>query len=224
MAFTTKRGIKVYERRDWGARPAKAAPIDTRPIMFAGIHHGGVVGGPRLTFSAAAATCRDWQHFHMDVRGWNDLAYNLLVDGLGRVYEGRMVGTLAAGVLNHNSNGVHVNFMQDGDRFGLTPLAKRTLRILFEHGIPELHLVPLKRFANDPRDEAGVFGHREFSGHETNACPGQKILSHLRWRRVQYKPIPHRTLEALNGVRAGLEDGTEGIARTDALVAELTRA
>lgn len=185
MAFTTRHGLRVYTRSDWKARAPKAAWSSAGKLFHAGIHHGGPVGGRRMTKKAAVATCQSWQNFHMDERGWNDVGYNLLVDGLGRLYIGRPVGKLAAGVLNHNTGGVHINFMQDGRLFPLNRAQKRTLRILFKHGIPRLGLPPLKQFAQDPSSGAGVFGHREYSGHASNECPG-RILDQLKVIRREF--------------------------------------
>jgi hypothetical protein len=186
MAFTTTRGIRVYERKDWAARPARGTSTAGR-LFHAGIHHGGPVGPPRMTKAAAVSTIRGWQNYHMDSHGWNDIGYNLLVDGFGRLYEGRPVGVLAAGVGGHNTGGVHICFMQDGRYHKLNVAQRWTLKVLFEHGIPKLGLPPLKKFATNPRSDAGVFGHKEYSGHASNECPGNLILTHLKWRRSQYR-------------------------------------
>lgn len=191
MAFTTSTGLRVYTRSDWNARPPRDGAWETAgKLVHAGIHHGGPVGAPRMTKRAAVATCQSWQNYHMDSHGWNDIGYNLLIDGLGRVYIGRPVGKLAAGVAGHNTGGVHINFMQDGRLYGLNRLQRRTLKVLFESGIPRLGLPPLKRFATDPTAHHGVYGHREYTwgtSHASNECPGPKILEHLKWRRAQYK-------------------------------------
>lgn len=114
----------------------------------------------------------------MDSHGWQDIGYNLGVDGLGRLYQGRPVGTLPAAVGGHNSGSVAIVFMQDGRYHKLTRLQRRTLRLLFEKGIPDIGLPPLKRLR--------VLGHNEYSGHEYNECPGRLIKNHLVWRRRQY--------------------------------------
>ena len=169
--------MKVFSRDRVGLRAPKGSYVDTRPITTASIHHGGPVGGPPMTFAKAAATWRSYQAYHQG-NGWLDIGYNIGVDGLGRLYAGRPVGALPAAVGGHNSHSVGIVFMQDGRYHRLNFLQRRTLRLLFEKGEPVLGLPPLKTLT--------VKGHKEFTGHEYNECPGTHILRHLKWRRSQY--------------------------------------
>jgi N-acetylmuramoyl-L-alanine amidase len=174
MAFNTRDGIRVYERRDWGARPPRAAYAPLGALRTVVIHHGGPVGGPRMTKKAAILTARSWQDFHMDVHGWNDVGYHYLVDGLGRIYLGRPHDALGAHVLDENTGRLGINFMQDGRFHGLTRLQRRTLRKLFATGHGKLGLPALKDLVNRPGDYA-VLGHREVPQQSTE-CPGRPLL------------------------------------------------
>lgn len=178
MATLLNDGLIGFTRKRIGLKPARGSS-PAGPLRKASVHHGGPVGKPRMTFRAARATWWSWQDFHMNTRGWVDIGYNLGVDGLGRVYQGRPVGRLPAAVGNHNSNMVGLVFMQDGRHHKLNPLQRRTLRILFEKGIPKWKLPPLKTLE--------VLGHNEYYGHSNNECPGTEIARHLRWRRSQYR-------------------------------------
>ena len=178
MSWKTGSGIRVYERGDWGARPPKGRYSSLGTITSAVIHHGGPVGGPRLTFKAAAKTCRDWQAYHMDSNGWSDIGYHFLIDARGRIYRGRPVSALGAHVLAQNSGRVGINFMQDGRYHGLTWFQRRTLRKLFRTRHDRLGLPALKDLANHPGADFGVFGHREIPGQST-VCPGDLILADL---------------------------------------------
>src|SRR5688572_30843097 len=100
-------------------------------IVGASIHHGGPVGKPRMTFRAAAKTWREWQAYHQG-KGWSDIGYNLGIDGLGRVYQGRPMWAVPAAVGGHNTGIPGINFMQDGRFHGLNVLQRRTLKVLFE--------------------------------------------------------------------------------------------
>jgi len=122
----------------------------------------------------------------MDSHGWLDIGYHFGVDAFGRLYEGRPVKALPAAVGNHNTGSFAFVFMQDGRTYSLTEGQRELLKKLFEAGIPRLDIPPLKKLAADPRSGWGVFGHNEYSGHESNECPGDEILRHLRWRRGQY--------------------------------------
>lgn len=170
----TRAGLKVFSAERVGLRPPSQPLASTGQITHVSVHHGGPVGGPRWTFRKAKETVLQWDQYHRG-KGWSMIGYNLLVDGYGRLYAGRPVGKLPAAVGDHNTGSVGICFMQDGRSHGLTVLQRRTLKILFRHGVPELGLPPLKTLK--------VKGHQEYSGHESNECPGQKIMRHLRWRR-----------------------------------------
>lgn len=186
MSFTTDAGLIVYEREDWHARQPTSGYSSRGNLFHASIHHGGPVGAPRETFDAAAQTCRDWQRYHQDSNGWIDIGYHFLFDARGRAYEGRPPWALPAAVGMHNTGQISFNFMQDGRYYELTAAQRGSLKVLFEHGIPRLDVPPLKRLVTHAGDKWGVFGHNEYSGHASNACPGTKIATHLGWRRRQY--------------------------------------
>lgn len=170
--------MKVFSRQRCGLAPPRGhGAANPRPVAVS-IHHGGAVGAPRATFKRAAETWRQFQQFHQDHRGWDDIGYHFGVDALGRLYEGRPVRVVPAAVGGHNTATVAICFLQDGDRHGLTVLQRRTLKRLFERGLPDRGVPPLGRL--------DVRGHNEFSGHTGNACPGAKIMRHLRWRRDRH--------------------------------------
>ncbi len=179
MSWKTGDGIRVFTRKDWGAKPPKTNYTPLGDLRSAVLHHGGPVGGPRWTFNAAAQTCRDWQAFHQGPqRGWNDIGYHYLVDGLGRLYEGRPVWALGAHVEQQNSHRVGINFMQDGRTHGLTFAQRRTLRKLMKTDHDRLKLPALRKLANHAGADFGVFGHREVPGQSTE-CPGNKMLADI---------------------------------------------
>jgi hypothetical protein len=178
VSWKTADGIKVFTRRDWGAKPPRNVLAPLGQIRSVVIHHGGPVGGPRWTFKAAAQTCRDWQAYHQNGHGWSDIGYHYLVDARGRLYEGRPPDKLGAHVLAQNTGRVGINFMQDGRSHGLTWLQRRTLRKLFRVKHIKLGLPALKELAKHPGSEWGVFGHREVPGQSTE-CPGNLILRDL---------------------------------------------
>lgn len=186
MSFTTDAGLVVYEREDIGLRPPRGGYASRGPLTHASIHHGGPVGGPRMTKAEAVDTWRSWQRYHQDSNGWLDIGYTFGIDGRGRLYEGRPVWALCAAVGLHNTGQISFNFMQDGRYFPLTEAQRETLKVLFEVGIPRLHVPPLKELAVHAGDEWGVFSHNEYDGHASNACAGEEIIRHLRWRRGVY--------------------------------------
>lgn len=77
-------------RDDWGARPRNGGGVALReanvegtalhwPGMSSPIDAAGEIGQRRV-----ASALRGWQAYHMDVRGWSDIAYQAATDQAGR--------------------------------------------------------------------------------------------------------------------------------------------
>lgn len=58
---------------------------------------------------------RGIQRFHMDDRGWSDIAYNFLVAEDGRIFEGRGWGWVGAATYNWNSHSHSFCYLGMGD-------------------------------------------------------------------------------------------------------------
>lgn len=81
--------MNIVQRSKWKARPP-AHPLQALPtsgLRGVAIHHTGEAG-PR-DHKDCAAQVRGFQAFHIDTRGWSDIAYNFLVCPHGYVYVGR---------------------------------------------------------------------------------------------------------------------------------------
>jgi len=179
MSFQTADGIRVFRRADWGAKPPKGA-YSRQPYKRSLVyHHGGDEGKPRPTFDAMAKTLRSWQAFHQGPqRGWLDIGYHFLMDGLGRIYVGRPSTAIGAHVLEENTGRLGLCFVQDGRRYGLTDDQEETVRKLFKGPHRLLGLPALKDLARHSGDDWGVFGHREVPRQATE-CPGDKIAADM---------------------------------------------
>jgi hypothetical protein len=81
--------LRYVTRAQWGARPFRPGGNRfTPPITGVTIHWEGPAVGTR-THDRCPALVRQIQAFHMDSRGWTDIAYNLAVCPHGYVFEGR---------------------------------------------------------------------------------------------------------------------------------------
>ncbi|XP_039219295.1 peptidoglycan recognition protein 3-like [Crotalus tigris] len=72
----------------WGARPANcSAPLrDVLPEYVVIIH---TAGNPCWTHTACYNEVKGIQNYHMNLKGWCDVAYSFLIGEDGYVYEGR---------------------------------------------------------------------------------------------------------------------------------------
>lgn len=77
-----------FTRADWNARAPKArTPLAWRRVVWCILHWpaaGGRIGTDPATIGR---WLRGWQTHHMDTKGWNDIAYTVGVDILGRSWE-----------------------------------------------------------------------------------------------------------------------------------------
>ena len=96
-------------RAQWGARPPDGAtalvPSDVLNIAF---HWPGsakaIDAGGDAGFARICSALRGWQDYHMDVRGWSDIAYQTAIDQAGRAYTLRGINIKSAA-----NGGTYVN-------------------------------------------------------------------------------------------------------------------
>ena len=91
----------IVTRAEWGADESlrKADPA-CAPVKMAFIHH--TASGNLYSPADAPALVRGIYAYHTQSLGWNDIAYNFLIDRFGTIYEGRY-GGVSRGVV-----GAHV--------------------------------------------------------------------------------------------------------------------
>lgn len=77
----------IRPRDEWASdRPPKGPLID-EDVRFLIVHHSASHNGH--TGSEAPAILRSFYDFHTSERGWDDIAYNFLIDSDGGIWEGR---------------------------------------------------------------------------------------------------------------------------------------
>ncbi len=201
----------IIARGAWGQGQAHPVHIpDYGSIKLAFVHH--TVNPNGYSAAAVPALLRGIFDYHVQVRGFWDIAYNFLIDAYGRVWEGRAGGIdmpvigAQAGAYNAESTGVAML----GDFMSATPspAAMNALERLLAwklslHGLPSTGRVTV---VVDPADAyytrfapgahvslPRVSGHRE--GDLTD-CPGDALYAHL--------PAVRRRVSALAGIPARL--------------------
>lgn len=81
--------VDYLPRSAWGARDPKPGPGPLDPARVEGVafHWPGTTSSTPITSLAAVASAlRGWQAYHMDDRGWSDIAYQVAVDQAGRAW------------------------------------------------------------------------------------------------------------------------------------------
>jgi hypothetical protein len=186
------RGTKLITRAEWGAR----RPRSTSGIVpsFGTTCHWE---GPRMgsfPHGSCFTKVRVIQDFHMDTRGWVDVAYTALVCPHGFVFEGRWLGrrTAANGTNVGNASAYALCYL-GGEGDGFTAAGKTAMRAgldwLDGHGAA-----------------GGRNGHRDW---KPTACPGDDIYLWVRSGQpagaIEEDDMP-LTTDDLNKVRAIVKD------------------
>lgn len=113
--------MRTYTRQNWGARLPKARQeLNPARVVNLFLHH---TTGNYTNWKAAT---RSIQAFHMDTRGWNDIAYNWLVAPDGTKIEGRGWMVVGGHTKDHNSTSVAISYLGDG-RQPVSDDAKRSI-------------------------------------------------------------------------------------------------
>lgn len=151
----------VYVRRAaWGARRPRSQSIMRLPQSDVWLHHtaGSEPDGP--------AGVRAVQNFHMDVRGWYDIAYSFVIDRRGSIFEGRGPGVAGAHTQGHNSTSHAICVLGNYDRDPVPQPAVDAVVALLHRGVRE-GWWPVARLAG---------GHRDVG---TTSCPGDRLYRRI---------------------------------------------
>jgi len=95
---------RIVSRAQWQANESlnRSAPTSAPRARFGFVHH--TVGANGYSAEDVPAILRGIHSYHVEVRGWDDIGYNLLVDRFGTAYEGR-AGGLEAAVIGAHAGG-----------------------------------------------------------------------------------------------------------------------
>lgn len=179
-------GPEVLPREAWGAKPPKEPFTPMAPYRFTQHHTAGRL--PR-TPEESLAEMRFLQDFHQNGRGWNDIGYHFIIDGEGRVYQGRPIDAQGAHVLSNNAGNVGISLMG-------------SYHAPYWHQITPAQLESIKRLGLWLRDRFGVSpdtyrGHRDYKG---TTCPGDVVYQHLPGIREALSAAPAPIQAALRSL------------------------
>lgn len=154
-------------RAEWEAREPESLKVGTRSpsdITLAIVHYADAIPptdpnhGTYDPNEPDARMVRAIQNFHMDSRGWGDIAYNRLIAPDGDVFEGRLLGWVPAATFGFNEQSVAYCVLTNGP---ITEAAKAAL-------VEQMHadMAPV----GHPFQRIGV--HSDFN---PTGCPGDEI-------------------------------------------------
>ncbi|KAH8257304.1 hypothetical protein KR038_006929, partial [Drosophila bunnanda] len=145
----------------WGGRPSK---VDLDPLELPAhrviISHTATDGCHSLKMCSDMA--REIQSFHMDGWGWDQVGYNFMVGGDGRVYEGRGWDFLGAHTKGYNHHSIGISFLGTYTKEKPEERQLRACQLLIEEGMRIQKLDPNYK----------LFGHRQLGGTQS---PGEML-------------------------------------------------
>lgn len=159
--------LGIVSRASWGARAPRCR--DRTGVRKATVHHTAGANDDR---TPVPVQLRQIQAFHMNTRGWCDIAYNFLVSRDGRVFEGRGYGILGSHVANDNGDNMGINFIGTYETV-TPPLAQQIAGAKILRYLKDRAGIPLTRDGAN-----GVKGHRQ-RGTTVTSCPGDKLYGLL---------------------------------------------
>ena len=148
--------MAIYSRSDWGARsPRQKVQMKRSDGVY--VHHSA---GPQQQ------TVKMIQDFHMDIRGWSDIAYNWLVNDRGDIFEGRGWGIVGGATKNENSSSHSICYIGNTQVDVPSQAAKASIKFMIA-----IH--------NEKFGTGFIRGHQESSSAST-ACPGTHLQNWLK--------------------------------------------
>ncbi len=97
------RGLTINPRSAWATDRPPKGPLSSEEVKFLLVHHSASRNGH--TTADAPAILRSFYDFHTGPEnGWNDIAYNFLIDAGGGIWEGR-AGSIAGAVAGDATGG-----------------------------------------------------------------------------------------------------------------------
>lgn len=118
--------ISLYGRDDWDARSWRTYTDQGWNAHEVFIHHTADEASGTDSLSDQKARMRGYQNFHMDVRGWSDIAYHYIVfppfetdagtDIPARIFVGRPRNHVPAAQEGHNTDTLAIAVVRGGDR------------------------------------------------------------------------------------------------------------
>lgn len=166
--------MRFVSRAAAGLRPATGA-TGINPVRGSTVHYAGESLGS-FPHSSCAAKVRAQQAFHMDERGWTDLAYNAVVCPHGYVFEGRWIGRRSG------ANGTNAGNRDWYAIQAMIGVGDPKPAVMVE-AIAEC----AELFRTAGRAGPDVNGHRD---HKATACPGDPLYADVQAGTFERAPQP----------------------------------
>lgn len=187
---------RILSRQAWGADESIVKlPYQRGAVTGAMVHH--TAGSNTYTSAQVPAILRSIQAYHVNGRGWKDIAYNILVDRFGRAWEGRgggvnqpIAGGHAYGVTNRRVFGISMmgNYETAQPSSAMIETTSQVIAWKLQmHGVD-----PYGSTWGSGGQDGGSTYLRAISGHRdenATACPGRYMYAQLPNVRARVRTL-----------------------------------
>ncbi|MDG4862773.1 FG-GAP-like repeat-containing protein [Streptomyces sp. T-3] len=241
----------ITGRASWGANESTVKDpveyIDKVQAVF--IHH--TTGANNYSCAESPALVRGIMAFHIDVKGWNDLGYNFLVDKCGQIFEGRAGGAdlpvKGAHTYGYNSYSTGIALLGDFEGFTdpVDPAKNRPAGTPTRAALESASRVAawkLGQYGGDPKGkvtlqqiltrpdgttyDGELKSFNVISGHRdgfATECPGKNLYSKLQTiRDTTAGPLRNAAVATADFNRDGISDLVAGTPKASGGVGTLT--
>ncbi len=183
--------VPLLSRLGWNAGKRRGHDVAHSPYHVTVHHTQGV-----MTMSEAdtAAAVRGIQRYHMVGRAregkeaFEDIGYHFLIDGSGRIVEGRRAEVLGAHAGESNNGNIGIALMGNFNKIEPTREQITSLRRL-------VSFLAIK-YRKDPMQKGFLEGHRHFNHTD---CPGKNLFAILGELRQEIDLETDQTVKRLEG-------------------------
>lgn len=169
LAFLRRR-VHFRPRSEWGPAPINLKRLSRADVYYrVTVHHQGCVARNLSSERAAALAVQNVQDGHLR-RRFGDIGYHLVIDPVGRAWEGRSLRYAGAHVSDENSGNLGIMLLGNFEEQRPTELQLECLNLVVRS--------VLQAFPIQPRQ---VYGHRDLG---QTLCPGRHLYAQVdRLRR-----------------------------------------
>lgn len=153
----------LIRRAEWGARKPKQVDTSFTTDLGVVVHHTAKDTRVQSHWPGCYRSMRGHQNYHMDTKGWNDIAYNWMVCPHGFIFEGR--GWAAQNGANYPSNDATYSVAVDvnSEIQVPDPAVVKAVNLVIATAITDHESAPI------------VQGHDDANGDRQTTCPGRHL-------------------------------------------------
>ena len=183
--------VPLLSRLGWNAGKRRGHDVRHSPYHVTVHHTQGVM---TMSEAETAAAVRGIQRYHMVGRAregkeaFEDIGYHFLIDGSGRIVEGRHAEVLGAHAGESNDGNIGIALMGDFNKLQPTEAQIVSLRRL-------VSFLAIK-YRKDPMQKGFLEGHRHFNHTD---CPGKNLFAILGELRRDIDLETDQTVKRLEG-------------------------